>query len=212
MRLFDSVVSWVRAFMGEPLEKSLRRRLRAASPATIAELREGLHCRISGAVRALDEGSLESPLSGLPCVAYRLEIVEDHALVGEAVRDLVVYDKRAVPFLLVDGAHRALIDPEFSQILTPSDHVLRAGAPGQLPHRARVLLEQRAPHVLWNRTTRIVVRESIIELGDRVAVAGVGRREADPHGAGDRGYRDAIQDRLRFVGTPELPLLIGAEP
>jgi hypothetical protein len=212
---FDRFFALLRAFLGEPLDKSLRRRLRAAAPATIAELREGLHCRIAGSVRPLDQGSLEAPLSGLPCVAYLLEVVEHSVMRSNAgvERDLVVYDRKAVPFLLVDGEHRAVIDPAYAQILLVSDHELRASSPLELSPRARAVLAKYAPHRTdWDRTTKIWFRESIVEVGDRVSIAGVGRREADPHAGGERGYRDSIQERLHFVGSAKLPLLIGADP
>jgi hypothetical protein len=212
---YDRFFAWARAFLGEPLDKSLRRRLRAASPATIAELREGLHCRIAGDVSAIDQGSLEAPLSGLPCVAYLLEVVEDSvmALTEGTERELVIYDRKAVPFLLVDGDHRALIDPSHAQILLGSDHELKASSPRELGPRARAVLGKYAPHrTSWDRTTRIWFRESIVEVGDRVSIAGVGRREADPHAVAERGYRDHAQERLRFEGTARLPLLIGSDP
>jgi hypothetical protein len=212
---FDRFFAVVRAFLGEPLDKSLRRRLRAAAPASIAELREGLHCRISGTVRALDQVTLEAPLSGLPCVAYLLEVVEDRVTAGPmgTDRDLVVYDRRAVPFLLIDGDHRAVIDPDHAQILLRSETELVARSPVELNARARAVLARFVPERTdWNRTTRIRFRESIVEVGERVAIAGVGKREADPLGGGERGYRDQIQQRLRFTGTAQLPLLIGRDP
>lgn len=214
MAFFDRFFALLRAYLGEPLDKSLRRRLRAAAPAAISELREGLHCRISGIVRSFEQGALDAPLCGLPCVAYLLEVVEDEVSTGTAgmERDLVVYDRRAVPFVLEDGDHRAVIDPEFAQILLPSDHELKATSPLELSPRARAVLAHYQPRRTWDRTTRIWFRESIVEVGDRIAVAGVGRREADPHGTAERGYREQIQQRLRFVGTATLPLLIGSDP
>lgn len=213
MAFWDRFFSRLRAFFGEPLDKSLRRRLRAAAPAKIEELREGLHCRIAGTVRPLDQGTLEAPLCGLPCVAYLLEVVEQRLTDTGTDRDLLVYDRKTVPFLLVEGEHRAVIDPSFAQILLTSDHELTAGSPHELNPRARAVLDRYAPQRTdWTGTVRLTFRESIVEVGDRIAIAGVGRREADPHGGGERGYRDDIQQRLRFVGSQALPLLIGSDP
>jgi hypothetical protein len=210
---WDRLFSRLRAFLGEPLDKSLRRRLRAAAPAKISELREGLHCRIAGIVRPLDQGSLEAPLCGLPCVAYLLEVVEQRLTDVGTDRDLVVYDRKTVPFLLVDGEHRALVDPSFAQILLTSDHELTAASPHELSPRARSVLETYAPmRKDWSGTLRLTFRESIVEVGDRIAIAGVGKREADPHSGGERGYRDEVQQRLRFAGSQALPLLIGSDP
>ena len=63
--MLDRLLSRLRAFLGEPLAKSLRRRLRAASPSPISELREGLHCRIAGTVRLHENTTLTAPLSGV---------------------------------------------------------------------------------------------------------------------------------------------------
>ena len=213
MAFWDRLFSRLRALFGEPLDKSLRRRLRAAAPAEISELREGLHCRIAGIVRQLDQGSLEAPLCGLPCVAYLLEVVEQRLSDLGTDRDLLIYDRKAVPFLLVEGEHRAIVDPAFAQILLTSDHELTAVSPHELSPRARGVLERYAPmRKDWSGTLRLTFRESIVEVGDRIAIAGVGRREADPHGTGERGYRDDVQQRLRFVGSQALPLLIGSDP
>jgi len=212
MAFWDRFFSRLRAFLGEPLERSLRRRLRAAAPAKISELREGLHCRIAGEVRALEGRTLEAPLSGLPCVAYLLEVVERIGTnVGEET-DLAIYDRQAVPFLLAEGDHRALIDPTHAQVLVGIDHELVARSPLELSPRARGVLAKYLPDRAWDRTTRIRFHERVVELGERVSIAGTGHREADPHALGERMFRDKAQERLRFVGTQKLPLLIGSDP
>lgn len=216
MAFYDRFFSRLRASLGEPLGTSLRRRLRAAAPAAISELREGLHCRIAGTVRALDQGSLEAPLCGLPCVAYLLEVIEQHVsgLAPGSTRELLIYDRQAVPFLLVDGEHRAVIDPTHAQLLLVADHELQASSPLELSPRARAVLQRYVPHRAddWDRTTRIWFREAIVELGDRISIAGVGRREADPLASTERGYRDDVHQRLRFEGSAQVPLLIGSDP
>ena len=212
MAFWNRFFARLRAYLGEPLEKSLRRRLRAASPATISELREGLHCRITGEVRALEGRTLEAPLSGLPCVAFLLEVVERIGTnVGEET-DLAIYDRQAVPFLLVEGDHRALIDPTHAQVLVGIDHELVARSPLELSPRARGVLAKYLPNRRWDHTTRIRFHERVVELGERVSIAGTGHREVDPHALGERMFRDKAQDRLRFVGTQKLPLLIGGDP
>lgn len=212
MALWNRFFARLRAFLGEPLERSLRRRLRAAAPAKIGELREGLHCRISGEVRTLEGRTLEAPLSGLPCVAFLLEVVERIGTnVGEET-DLAIYDRQAVPFLLVEGDHRALIDPTHAQVLVGIDHELIARSPLELSPRARAVLTKYLPNRRWDQTTRIRFHERVVELGERVTIAGTGHREADPHALGERMFRDKAQERLRFVGTQKLPLLIGGDP
>jgi len=207
--MLDRFLSRLRAFLGEPLAKSLRRRLRAAAPSPISELREGLHCRIAGTVRVLDHTTLTAPLSGLTCVAYLLEVIETRADLGER---LLVYDKRAVPFLLADEDHHAVIDPSHCQILLAIKQQLveRTGFFHD-PH-PRALLQRYRPGTTFVHTTRIRYREWVVEPGARVTLAGVGQREVDPLAQAERGYRDEARQRLRFVGSEALPLLVGDDP
>ena len=207
--MFDRFVSRLRAFLGEPLAKSLRRRLRAAAPSPISELREGLHCRIAGTVRVHDNTTLTAPLSGLTCVAYLLEILETNADFGER---LFAYDKRAVLFVLADQGHHAVVDPSHSQILVSTSHVLDRTGGFRSDPRQRAVLERYQPDAQYMQTTRMRYREWVVEPGARVTLAGVGQREVDPFARVERGYRDEARQRLRFVGSEELPLLVGDDP
>jgi hypothetical protein len=207
--MLERFLSRLRAFLGEPLAKSLRRRLRAAAPSPISELREGLHCRIAGTVRVLDNTTLTAPLSGTTCVAYLLEIIETLAESGER---LLVYDKRAVPFVLADAGHHAMIDPSHCQILVGRPQTLDRTSGFRSDPRQRAVLERYWPGATYESTRRMRYREWVVEPGTRVALAGVGAREVDPHAQVERGYRDEARQRLRFVGSEELPLLVGDDP
>jgi len=207
--MLDRFLSRLRAFLGEPLAKSLRRRLRAAAPSPISELREGLHCRIAGMVRVLDNTTLTAPLSGLTCVAYMLEIIVTDPELGDR---LVVYDKRAVPFVLADTGHHAVVDPSHCQLLVSTKHALDSRAGFRSDPRLRAILERYRPNARLERATRMRYREWVVEPGARVTLAGVGRREVDPFAQAERGYRDEARQRLRFVGSEELPLLVGDDP
>lgn len=202
-------MSRLRAFLGEPLAKSLRRRLRAAAPSPISELREGLHCRIAGTVRVLDNSTLTAPFSGLTCVAYLLEIITTDIDLGDR---LLVYDKRAVPFLLADAGHHAVIDPAHCQLLVASKHALDTRSGFRADPRQNALLHRYYPLERYERMVRMRYREWVVEPGARVTLAGVGAREVDPHAQSERGYRDEARQRLRFVGSEELPLLVGDDP
>ncbi len=208
MAMFDRFFAGLRAFLGEPLAKSLRRRLRAASPATLSELREGLHCRIAGTARAIEGDALTAPLSGLRCLGYLLEVIATEVGVGDR---LLVYDKKAVPFVLEEGDHRAVIDPMYVELLVAPAHELRAYAFREDPQQ-RAILARYCPHETLLATTSIRYRELVIEPGMRITIAGTGHREVDPHAQAERGFRDEAQQRLRFVGAPGLPLLIGDDP
>ncbi len=209
MALFDRFFARLRAFLGEPLAKSLRRRLRAASPARLSELRDGLHCRVAGTARSVEGEMLTAPLSGLPCLGYLLEVIEHQVGTGE---HLLVYDKKAVPFVLEDGDHRALVDPTYVELLVAPVHELTAHSAFRQDPQQRAVLDRYAPDRQLQSTIKLVYRELVIEAGARISVAGTGHREVDPHAAAERGFRDEAQQRLRFHGAPGLPLLIGDDP
>jgi hypothetical protein len=205
----DGLLARLRAALGEPLVKSLRRRLRAAAPSKLSELREGLHCRIAGTVRTLENKTLQAPLSGVPCVAYVLEIIKHTADFG---RDLIAYDKRAVPFLLADEVHHAIIDPTYVELLVTStrESITRSMLHAE-PHLRDLLFRYCSDRLGWGSATKLRFREVTIEVDQRIAIAGTGHREVDPLARNERGFRDQARDRLRLVGAPELPLLIGDE-
>jgi hypothetical protein len=201
---FDAWFARLRVALGEPLVKSLRRRLRAAAPSALSELREGLHCRITGTVGALDSTTLQAPLQGVPCVAYMLEIIET----TRYSRDLVGYDKQAVPFVLVEDDHRARIDPAHLELLV-TPYELISTSDFRTDPRQRALLERYCPRRDWYQTTELAFREVVVGIGERVTIAGTGHRELDPHAQNERGFRDEARQRLRLVGSAQLPILIG---
>lgn len=208
MPFFDRFFAALRAGLGESLASSLRRRLRAAAPALLDELREGLHCRVAGSVRPLDNAELEAPLTGRPCVAYLVEAIDRKRF---GTDDLLLYEKRAVPFLLVDGDHRAVIDPTFHELLVSNRYELEVTALEVTTERARALLERQG-RPFPPAGARVELIELIVEDGQRVSIAGTGHREVDPHAQAERGFRDDAQQRLRFSGLAELPILIGDDP
>lgn len=193
----------LRAALGESKAKSLRRRLRAAAPASLAELREGMHCRITGTVRALDHAVLESPLAGERSVAYVFEIVADTS----GVRDLIGYDKRAVPFVLAEGEHHAIIEPAYAELVADASVVVSTIA-YQADEHQMALLRAHCPLAQISAATRLRFRETRVVVGGRIAIAGTGHREADPMALRELGFREQAE-RLRLAGAPGLPLLIG---
>ncbi|MBA3453129.1 MAG: hypothetical protein H0T42_08555, partial [Deltaproteobacteria bacterium] len=168
--MFDRFVSRLRAFLGESLANSLRRRLRAAAPSPISELREGLHCRIAGTVRVHDHTTLTAPLSGRACVAYLLEVIE--TLGGASGDHLLIYDKQSVPFVLSDGGHNAVVDPTHSQILLALTEQVTVRSEFLDDPRQRAVLERYRPGgASYMNTRRMRYREWVVEPGARVTLA-----------------------------------------
>ncbi|MGE0548122.1 MAG: hypothetical protein AB7O24_31995 [Kofleriaceae bacterium] len=202
---FDRLIAKLRVDFGEPLDKSLQRRLRAAAPSTLSELREGAHCRVSGTVSAIDNATFEAPMSGRTCVAYALDVLE---VTVSHTRSFLVIDRRGAPFVIADGDYRAVIDPAHAMLLTEPAYERRASS-FKLRDAERALLARHVPDHDLHSAISIRIRERVIGVGDHITVAGTGTREADPQAIAERGYRDGTQGRLRFVGAPDLPLLIG---
>lgn len=211
--MFDRLLAVLRFASGESLSTSLRRRLRAAHPWRIAELREGLHGRVRGTVRAIEGATITAALTGRPCVYYHLEIIQLGSIGDGYAQHLLSLDKRGVPFLLVEDGHHAVIDPTYAELLVSSVREVRARSANQLDPQLRTLLESHDVLAHAQRTPGTLrFSERIIEVGATVAIAGTAGREADPQAMRERGYRDEAQTRLRFVGLPQLPLLIGDPP
>ncbi len=208
MAWWDRVIARVRWYFGEPLSTSLRRRLRAAAPAALADLREGLHCRVAGTVRTDGGAVVRAPITDRACVAYALEVSQEDDLHSYL---LVGLDKRAVPFVLEDEGHHALIVATHFQILVRDAAMLRVPR-AELEPGHRELLSRVCPTFAWVDARTITFREIVIEPGARVSIAGTGHREVDPHAKDERGFRDTARHRLRFIDAPSLPLLIGDDP
>lgn len=214
MGWFDRLVTKVRIALGESLATSLRRRLRAAHPWSIAELREGLHGRIMGTVKILDGATLQSSLTARRCVYYRVEIIQYGSMGDGYGQHLLGIDRKSVPFLLVEHGHHALIDPTFAELLiTSTVEETRAESAYSLAPEQRALLEKLGmDQVALSRAGQIRFTETIVAIDSTIAIAGTAARESDPLAMAERGYRDHIQTRSRMIGSKQLPLLIGDPP
>ena len=214
MSWYDRWVTKVRIAFGESLATSLRRRLRAAHPWTIAELREGLHGRITGTVKILDGATVQSTMTDRRCVYYKVEIIQQGGLTDTYAQRLLGIDRKSVPFVLVEAGHHALIDPTFAELLVTSTRVeITADSFHALAARPRALLERLGmDQVALQMPGRLRFTETIVAIDAVVAIAGTAARESDPFAMTERGYRDQSQTRSRMIGSKQLPLLIGDPP
>lgn len=213
MSWFDRWITKVRIALGESLATSLRRRLRAAHPWPVAELREGLHGRITGTVKILDGATVQSTLTDRRCVYCEVEIIQQGGVTDTYAQRLLGIDRKSVPFLIAEHGHHALIDPTFAQLLVTSTRVEEtADSYAALAESQRALLEKLGrDRVALQMPGRIRFTETIVAIGSVVAIAGTAARESDPLAMMERGYRDD-QTRSRLMGSKQLPLLIGDPP
>jgi len=210
----------------------LRRKLRAAQQRAIRDLAESVPAtrRIAGMVVAIGE-PLIAPLSGRPCVFYetRVERTVGLGVSSWDVELLVAFEKRNVPFVVDDGTGCALVDATHAEMLLAADVERSSSERGSDVAAEDAFLArfgQRRRGLLFEK--RLYFTESVIEVGERVAVtrtvfavhdmdaiarletptsqanAGTARYESDASGSPGAPYRHQ-------AGTPH-PRLSGADP
>ncbi len=180
----------------------LRRKLRAAKQCAIRDLTDAREPRrVAGIVVASDE-PLIAPLSGRACVFYETEVVRAVGL-GLDPWDIeyrVAIEKRGLPFMVDDGTGSVIVDTARAELLLETDvdrwsTARDVGADAEdaflarLGHRRRGLLFEKRLHF----------RESIIEVGERVAVSGVALPAPDPAPQPDAPYRQAAAESKQPV-------------
>jgi hypothetical protein len=186
-------------------EQRVRRTLRGTSKSSIAELPEGKPGRIVG--RVAPGATIEAPLSGRRCVYFEVTVHEDPG--GDDAVRLFAHEAAGVPFVIEDGSGRALIDPRHVRLALTIDRRTESGTFDDATAREEAFLRRRGTKstgMVFNRT--LTYREAVIEIGETVAVVGVGVREPDLDAGAGAGYRDGPPTRLRMNGSPRHPLLI----
>ncbi len=202
-------VSGASGQLEQHLERDLRELMRQAPYLAVSELPESAWACITGTVRLLDGNKLEAPLSGRPCVYYAVRV---DSLVAPQRANTLMRARDAVPFLIEDRGHRALIDPMHARISAEIDFATRSASAFDADPRQRSLLATRRALVQRHmyQTAGLLYYESIIEAGEPVAVLGAGTREADPDAApGD--YRE-VPTRIQLAGSQRFPILICDRP
>jgi hypothetical protein len=146
------------------------------------------------------EPKLWAPMSGRPCVAYYL-----CAHLYEADWIYAFEESVASDFLVADGAARGRVigaraNLALAQPRTSNTHYC--------PESLRPLVEARgfSPAAIW------FFRETILEPGDRIVVAGMGGREADPDSRAQPGYRGPAGSRSVIQQSDGFPLAISNNP
>jgi len=188
---------------------SLEQRFRRTDRTPIARLTENRHHKIVGRVRPFGT-TLTAPLSGRACVLY--EVVVESKTEARAFYQ-PTREKAAVPFWVEEDDVRVFIDPTF--VGTWLVYAL-SGETGLL-RRASKSLERfmrshkRSLESEWGKRS-FIYREGTIAEGDRVAIIGIPRHEADPDvGRELVGYR-TTPTRTRMLSTKSRPVLVSNAP
>jgi hypothetical protein len=183
------------------------RRLRAGKHYAIAALPESTPGRVVGIAQALNE-TLTSPLSGRACVYYEVKVITNSG--GPGVK--VLHERRGVPFVLLDGEVRAIVDPRHAELAVDVDVHTASGIFDDPTSAEAALLarhRQRGTGWIFNKVLRY--EEAVIAIGETIAVFGTGVREPDPEAA-PSSYRGELPTRIRLSGSRRFPLLISDKP
>lgn len=132
---------------------------------SIGEAPAGEPVHIVGVVRAIDGATLEAPISQLPCQFYTLNITElTHTLANE---------RRGLVFELDDGTGVSRIDPRGATVELASKTFHNTPLTAPTAHQVE-FLERRGYRGGY---LDVHYRETLVQVGDRIAVFGRARRE-----------------------------------
>jgi len=184
--------------------EKIKRALRKAARWPIAELPENTHGRIVGRARAVEK-TLTSPLTGRTCVYYVVQVNKGD---GKA-KEMLFRESKGVPFMIEDDTGRALVDPSDSQITLEFDRATASGYFDPATPVEQALLERYGiASKGWVFNKVLDYSESVIEIGETVAVLGSGIREPDPDAEPNAAYRGEAPTRLRLTSSARYPLVI----
>lgn len=166
--------------------------LRLGATRSIGSLADGELARVVGKADLLHRG-LAAPLSGRPCVAWQVSVWQP--LSGRAWQK--VLDRQAqVPFAVLDGTGRAVIDTSRVASYAAVDHEERAAHPGELSAAARAFLAQHGLRPAARGTLHL--KESALTRGEWTVVVGLVERE-DEDGARSTYRAPADLREIRLV-------------
>jgi hypothetical protein len=179
----------------------VRRALLRAKAWPIGDLPPNTFGRVTGVANPVDH-PLIAPLTGRPCVYYRVTVENNSAPEESAI---VVGESSGVPFLLEDDSGIAVVDPAGAEVTVDFDHWAQSGIYGGASAAQEALL------VRHGRRSRgpvfddpLTYREAILGVGETVSVVGAGVREPAP----GEPYRAAGATFVRMHGPPRIGLLI----
>ncbi len=186
-------------------ERVLVRTMRKAQGREASAWLDGEVARFVGTVRAVGE-PLRAPLTGRLCVAYRVE-AKSHR--DRKYERIVAAELEAVPFVMEGASGRAIVDPRDAEVQMAFDHCRVAGRRDSAELAEHRWLAARVVGARTHADDRLTYLESVLEVGEPVAVLGHGTLETDPDAPG--GSRDA-QKRVRLASTAAFTLRISDDP
>jgi hypothetical protein len=212
-------------------DRRIKRELKRLPVTPIKDVRDGELRKVVGRLRPVGE-TVVAPISGRACAYYFVEVQELRGS-GRSRRWVVVArEEDARDFLLEDEGGRALVrtgrdlhaHPQIRgvplrqrlismTVAVVKDRSYDAGIFKDPPAALEAFLARHGVSTkgwLFNRTLRC--REGVLEEGEAIAAAGVGRWEPDPDPGGVGGaYREAPR-RLVLEAAGNVPLFVSDDP
>ena len=118
-------------------------RLRATDPTPVGDL-----ANVSGAVEVTGtarshDGTLEAPLTGTPCLAYRWAVTERRRdSDGDTTWTTIASGHSSVPFRVDDGTASVLVDPARADLRLAEAREIRVGSGERPPEAVRAFVER----------------------------------------------------------------------
>ncbi len=169
-------------------QRRIKKAIRNAPLVPIREASEGATIRITG---TLFEGErlLTAPLSGRPCCAWHLRVIENQ---GKTSREVVNLHE-SVDFLIEDATGRASVNGVALNFVAEADSqgssgMMSAMFSGESHHKLKAFLEARGiPVTSMGLPRSFRYWEGVLEPGERASVVGRATWLRDPSKAA--GYR-----------------------
>ncbi|HEX7841933.1 MAG TPA: GIDE domain-containing protein [Kofleriaceae bacterium] len=190
----------------------IKRLLRNTQPQPIAQLPENTLGKLVGVARPLGE-TLVGPVTGRRCLYY-IAIVEQYVstVLGSEWKQ-IIKEERGVPFQIVEGTGRVIVDPRGAKVALTFDGSSRSGTFHDADPVQEAFLQRHGKTSKgWVFNKDLRYKEAMIEVNETIAVLGQGVREPDPEMALAQDYRTGPPTRLRLTSSPRFPLVISDNP
>jgi len=185
-------------------------KLRRRGRSTVATLAEGTPVKLIGRITP-GEPSLTAPLSGRPCVAWRIVVRGKYTIPGTKYPSELrfeIEDRSTDRLVIDDGTGVATIEPDPARFLLIHRNQTRPLHDVPLD-RLLALTARRG----YASPTIDFWEEGVLLAGDEIVVGGLPMREPAPEAPADeRGYRDAPAMCWHLRGSAEHPVRICDQP
>jgi hypothetical protein len=166
--------------------------LRTGVTRSVGSLTSGELARVVGKAELVHR-TLTAPLSGRTCFAWQVSVWQP---ITSRAWTKILDRQEQVPFAVLDGTGRAVIETDRVRSYAAVDHEERVADVGELDRAARAFFEQQA----FRPTGRTVLhlKESVLEPAERAVVVGFVRR-TDDDGSRSTYRQPAELSEIRLV-------------